>query len=75
MLLRRITEHVKTQNWLAVGIDFAIVVVGVFIGIQVSNWNDALGDREVANKHLGNAQFVEVTAHARLRPDRKLRCI
>lgn len=45
MLLRRITKHVKDQNWFAVGIDFFIVVVGVFIGIQVANWNDAQGDR------------------------------
>jgi Family of unknown function (DUF6090) len=45
VLLRRITEHVKTQNWFAVGLDFFIVVVGVFIGIQVSNWNDASKDR------------------------------
>ncbi len=39
MLLRRVTDHVKAENWFAVGIDFAIVVVGVFVGIQVSNWN------------------------------------
>lgn len=39
MILRRITQHVKEQNWTAIGIDFVIVVVGVFIGIQVSNWN------------------------------------
>lgn len=45
MILRRITKHVKDQNWFAVGIDFFIVVVGVFIGIQVANWNDAQGDR------------------------------
>ena len=41
MILRRITEHVKAQNWFAVGLDFVIVVIGVFIGIQVSNWNEA----------------------------------
>jgi hypothetical protein len=41
MLLRRITEHVKAQNWVAVVLDFAIVVVGVFVGLQVSNWNEA----------------------------------
>ena len=41
MLLRRVIEHVKTQNWTAIGLDFVIVVVGVFVGIQVSNWNDA----------------------------------
>ena len=45
MILRRITEHVKTQNWFAVGIDFCIVVIGVFIGIQVANWNEAQADR------------------------------
>jgi hypothetical protein len=42
VLLRRIIEHVKAQNWTAIAIDFVIVVVGVFIGIQVSNWNEQL---------------------------------
>ncbi len=46
MLLRRVIEHVKSQNWTAVAIDFVIVVVGVFIGIQVSNWNDARAEEE-----------------------------
>ncbi|WP_425411068.1 hypothetical protein [Hyphococcus sp.] len=46
MLLRRITEHVKAQNWTAVALDFVIVVVGVFIGIQVANWNDARAERQ-----------------------------
>lgn len=32
MLLRRVIEHVRAQNWTAVGLDFVIVVVGVFIG-------------------------------------------
>ena len=45
MLLRRITAHVKEQNWFAVGIDLLIVVVGVFIGIQVANWNEEQGQR------------------------------
>jgi len=53
MLLRSITEHVKNQNWFAVGIDFAIVVIGVFVGIQVSNWNEARVERGVADRHLG----------------------
>jgi len=41
MILRSITKHVREQNWLAVGIDFLIVIVGVFIGIQVANWNES----------------------------------
>lgn len=39
MILRRVIQHVKKQEWTAIGIDLVIVVVGVFIGIQVSNWN------------------------------------
>ncbi|MEM6537227.1 MAG: hypothetical protein AAF668_05800 [Pseudomonadota bacterium] len=41
MILRRVIEHVRTQNWTAIGIDFVIVVFGVFMGIQLGNWNDA----------------------------------
>ncbi len=52
MILRRITEHVKAQNWFAVGIDFLIVVVGVFVGLQVSNWNDARTDQTRARAYL-----------------------
>lgn len=46
MRLRRVIEHVRDQNWLAVCLDFVIVVVGVFIGIQVSNWNEARSAQE-----------------------------
>ena len=46
MLLRRITKHVSDQNWFAVFIDFLIVVVGVFIGIQVANWNESLSNQD-----------------------------
>jgi hypothetical protein len=48
MLLRRMMRHVEGQNWFAVGIDFLIVVVGVFIGIQVANWNEARAEAEQA---------------------------
>lgn len=40
MLLRRVIEHVRAQNWTAVVLDFFIVVIGVFVGLQVSNWNE-----------------------------------
>ena len=53
MLLRRITEHVRAQNWIAIGIDFMIVVIGVFIGIQVANWNDLQEERIRAEDHTG----------------------
>ena len=45
MILRRVIEHVTGQNWFAVALDFVIVVVGVVIGLQVSNWNASRADR------------------------------
>jgi hypothetical protein len=44
MILRRIIAHFRKQEWTAIAIDFLIVVFGVFIGIQVSNWNGSQAD-------------------------------
>ena len=52
MLLRRITQHVKDQNWFAVFLDFIIVVFGVFIGIQVANWNEVRQERAQESIYL-----------------------
>lgn len=54
MILRRITQHVREQNWTAIAIDFVIVVIGVFIGIQVSNWNQARTDQALAERYLND---------------------
>lgn len=34
MLLRRITKHVKNENWFAVTLDFIIVVIGVAVAMM-----------------------------------------
>lgn len=52
MLLRRVIEHVQEQNWTAIAIDFVIVVIGVFVGIQVANWNEARVERQLVRGHL-----------------------
>ena len=46
MIFRRLKAHVEKENWFAVFIDFCIVVIGVFIGIQVANWNEANAAKE-----------------------------
>ncbi|MFT5609735.1 MAG: hypothetical protein ACI9LU_000227 [Polaribacter sp.] len=50
MILRRVIKHFRHQEWTAIAIDFVIVVVGVFVGIQVSNWNQAQSDRSLGEK-------------------------
>jgi hypothetical protein len=41
MVVRRFREHIADHNWFAVAVDVGIVVLGVFLGTQVSNWNEA----------------------------------
>ena len=52
MLLRNISKHVKDQNWFAVALDFFIVVFGVFIGLQVQNWNEVRRNNDRAVSFL-----------------------
>ena len=39
MLLRRFVNHITDQNWFAVGLDVIIVISGIFIGMQLNEWN------------------------------------
>lgn len=52
MILRRIKAHIEKENWFAVFLDFCIVVVGVFIGIQVNNWNEARQDAQQSQGYI-----------------------
>ena len=56
MILRRIIAHFRKQEWTAIGIDFLIVVLGVFLGIQVSNWNEAAASRRAESAYLSQLQ-------------------
>ncbi|HNS87253.1 MAG TPA: hypothetical protein PKH09_10145 [Parvularculaceae bacterium] len=56
MILRRVIEHVKAQNWTAAALDFVIVVMGVFIGLQVANWNAARRDAREAREYIDRIQ-------------------
>ena len=40
MILRRFAHAMKEQNWAAIAIEFVLLVLGVFLGIQVANWNE-----------------------------------
>jgi hypothetical protein len=46
MILRRLSQSLKEQNWTAIWIEFVLLVVGVFLGIQVSNWNETRAERQ-----------------------------
>ena len=52
MILRRLTENLKQQNWTAIWIEFVLLVAGVFLGIQVSNWNAAQADARLGRDYV-----------------------
>ena len=56
MLLRSITKHVREQNWFAVALDFFIVVAGILIAFQITNWNEARGDYKLRVHYLERLQ-------------------
>ena len=45
MILRRLTDAFRKQDWFTVAVETLIVVLGVFLGLQVNNWNEARGAR------------------------------
>ena len=44
MRLRSLSKHIREQNWFSVALDFVIVVVGILIAFQITNWNEARSD-------------------------------
>ncbi|PHR54023.1 MAG: hypothetical protein COA47_16160 [Robiginitomaculum sp.] len=64
MILRRVIKHFRNQEWTAIFLDFLIVVVGVFVGLQVQNWNEAQGEasKEVAYLASLKSDFSQVIA-------------
>lgn len=41
MIARRLRDSLKEQHWTTIAIELIIVIIGVFLGNQVSNWNEA----------------------------------
>ena len=44
-ILGRLGQKLRTQDWFAVTVEVVAVVFGVFLGLQVSNWNDERQER------------------------------
>jgi hypothetical protein len=48
MIHRRLSANLRTQNWTAIGIDFVLLVLGVYLGLLAANWNQQrLEQREI----------------------------
>ena len=52
MIFRRAVARLRGQDWLAITIQVAIVMIGVFMGIQVANWNEERLERHETQRML-----------------------
>jgi len=50
--LRGFAARLQAQDWVAITIELTIVVVGVFIGTQVSNWGTGRIERAETERML-----------------------
>jgi hypothetical protein len=57
MILARITQAIRTQNWFAVVLEFVIVIAGVVIGFQVSELAATARDTAEEARALGRLRL------------------
>lgn len=66
MLLRRLAEHLRTQNWTAICLDLVIVVLGIFLGLQASQWYESRREAQLEETILNRLgeEFEAIAAEA-----------
>lgn len=54
MILRRLKEHLRKENWFAVILEFVVVVVGLFLAFQLDRWYEAQRIQSDQSVHLAS---------------------
>ncbi len=52
MIVHRVGRRIGAHNWFAVVLDFVIVVVGILLALQISNWDEQRRARELERAYL-----------------------
>ncbi|MEM5518642.1 DUF6090 family protein [Henriciella sp. AS95] len=52
MILQRLSQSIRKQDWFTVLIETLIVVLGVFLGIQLGNWNEARAGQRLGEEYV-----------------------
>lgn len=52
MIIRKLAEAIRQQNWFTVILEILVVVIGLFIGLQVDDWNQRRIDRATEAVYL-----------------------
>ncbi|MDH3989246.1 MAG: hypothetical protein OEV34_08970 [Gammaproteobacteria bacterium] len=52
MILRRLVDAIREQHWFTVVLEVLIVVVGIFVGLQMDDWNERRKERVMEREYL-----------------------
>ncbi|HET7065169.1 MAG TPA: hypothetical protein VFI49_12915 [Rudaea sp.] len=52
MLLRRLIERFRRQDWFSVGIELVVLILGIVLGLQATDWSNARRDRADEQNYL-----------------------
>jgi hypothetical protein len=63
VILQRLTNALRRQDWVSVAIEISIVVLGVFIGLQVNLWAE---ERNLESRRLRTLDLLQQEATANL---------
>jgi hypothetical protein len=72
VILRRFTDAIRGQDWVTVTVETLMVVLGVFLGLQVNNWNEARAEGERSRGYLSRLRAELVADMAELERHRGL---
>jgi len=61
MVYRRLQKHWSDQDWFAVSLELTVVVVGIVLGLQFTDWNESRKERALEAYYLEqlNTDFKE----------------
>ena len=52
MILHNMATAIRNQNWFVAIVEILIVVIGIFLGLQVDDWNQQRKDRADETRFL-----------------------
>jgi hypothetical protein len=64
MILSKIASAIRDQNWFTVILEILIVVIGIFLGLQVTEWNQDRIDRQDEARVLNQLRDEVASAEA-----------
>lgn len=74
MIITKLANAIKRQDWFQVTIEIFIVVIGIFMGLQVTDWANERSNRLIADEYLTqmHGEILEIEDYLNARHKERL---